>query len=95
MSNQKILLFVDSESVQGALVKGYSSKEDMCLLVGLFWRICAEASIGVYIDRVPTDANPSDGASRGDCSELERCGAVRVNACPSDLLTRADPDGWP
>ena len=28
------LLFVDSEPVQGALVKGYSSKEDLCELVG-------------------------------------------------------------
>ena len=39
------LLFVDSESVQGglvkgALVKGYSAREDMCELVSVFWR-CA------------------------------------------------------
>lgn len=34
------LLFVDSESVQGGLVKGYSAREDMCELVSVFWR-CA------------------------------------------------------
>ena len=36
------LLFVDSEPVQGALVKGYSSKEDLCELVGVFWRLALE-----------------------------------------------------
>ena len=36
------LLFVDSESVQGALVKGYSAREDMCELVSVFWRIALD-----------------------------------------------------
>ena len=31
------LLLVDSEPVQGALVKGYSAREDVCELVGVFF----------------------------------------------------------
>ena len=60
------LLFVDSEPVQGALVKGYSAKEDPCELVGIFWSIALDLKVNLYIDRVPTDANPSDPPSRAD-----------------------------
>ena len=77
----------------GALIKGYSSREDLCSLVGLFWELCEAGSIGMYIDRVPTDSNPSDGPSRGDCAELVRLGAAQVVADPSSLLHSADPGG--
>ena len=59
------LLFVDSEPVQGALVKGYSAREDLCELVGVFWQLALEIHINLYIDRVPTDSNPADPPSRG------------------------------
>ena len=29
-------LSIDSEAVEGALIKGYSSREDLCLLVSIF-----------------------------------------------------------
>ncbi len=58
------LLFVDSEPVQGAPVKGYSSREDMCELVGIFWQLALELRVNLYIDRVSTDANPADPPSR-------------------------------
>ena len=59
-----VLLFVDSEPVQGALVKGYSSKEDFCELIGVFWKVALDLGVNVFIDRVPTDSNPSDPPSR-------------------------------
>ena len=65
------LLFVDSEPVQGALVKGYSAKEDLCELVGVFWKLALELQVNLYIDRVPTDSNPSDPPSR-NCMEVGR-----------------------
>ena len=58
------LLFVDSESVQGALVKGYSAREDMCELVSVFWRCALDLKVNLYIDRISTDANPADHPSR-------------------------------
>ena len=58
------LLLVDSEPVQGALVKGYSARENLCELVSVFWNIALELKVQLYIDRVPTDANPADHPSR-------------------------------
>ena len=65
------LLFVDSESAQGALVKGYSAKEDLCELVGVFWDLALETQVNLFIDRVPTDSNPADPPSR-DALEVGR-----------------------
>ena len=58
-----VLLFIDSEPVEAALIKGYSAKEDVCELVGLFWELVLELRCSVYIDRVPTDSNLADNPS--------------------------------
>ena len=58
------LLFVDSESVPGALVKGYSAREDLCELVGSFWKLALDVKVNLFIDRISTDANPADPPSR-------------------------------
>ena len=65
MRRKKVLLFVDSEAAQGALIKGGSSKADISELGLIFWRLVQEYEILIYIDRVPTDGNISDGCSRG------------------------------
>ena len=65
ISDSSPLLFVDSESVQGALVKGYSAREDLCELVGSFLEIkLLTWKVNLYIDRISTDANPADPPSR-------------------------------
>ena len=49
------------------LVKGYSAREDMCELTGVFCRLALEARVCTCIDRVTrvsTDANPADPPSR-------------------------------
>ena len=60
ITNSWFLLFVDSEPVQGALVKGYSAKEDLCELTGVFWKLALSIKVQSYIDLVSTDANPAD-----------------------------------
>ena len=59
-----ILLLVDSESVEGALIKGYSSREDLCDLISVFWNLAFKLNCRVFIDRISTDANPADWPSR-------------------------------
>ena len=76
-----VLLFIDSEPVEAALIKGYSAKEDVCELVGLFWDLVLELRCSVYIDRVPTDSNPADNPSRGDVATGLLCGWITI---PSD-----------
>ena len=53
------LLLVDSEPVQGALVKGYSAREDVRELVGVFWKFALDLKVNLYVDRV------SDGRQSG------------------------------
>ena len=65
LRGKKVLLFVDSECVEGSLVKGYSAKEDLCWLNAVFWQQALSLDALFYIDRVSTDANISDGPSRG------------------------------
>jgi hypothetical protein len=64
LKDKKLLIFVDSEAVEGALVKGYSSRSDLSELTGKFWEQMARINCTVYIDRVSTDSNPADGPSR-------------------------------
>ena len=70
--SSRVLLLVDSEAVQEALVRGISSIDDVSDL----------ADAELYIDRVPTDANPADGASRGRTNDLESSCAVWVEPDP-------------
>ena len=41
--SRRVLLMVDSEAVQGALVKGISSIDDVSNLVTLVWTLAQEA----------------------------------------------------
>ena len=65
---------LDSEAVEGALIKGYSGTEDVCELVGLFWDLAAKLRCLIYIDSVPTDANPADYPSRNKMEIGQRLG---------------------
>lgn len=64
-----------------------SSKEDLCSLVSVFWDLVFELRARVFIDRVATDANPSDMPSRGDVRTGEAVGWLTVKAVwPRALL---------
>ena len=73
LRDKLVLLFVDSEAVEGALVKGYSSKEDLSWLTAVFWEQALKLKASIYIDRVATDANPGDGPSRDRVREALEC----------------------
>ena len=60
-----LILLIDSEAVEGALIKGYSSREDMCGIISVFWELALKLRVRVFIDRISTDANPADWPSRG------------------------------
>ena len=55
-----VTLLVDSEPIEGCLVKGYSSQEDAGDLASVFWDLVRRFDIAVYISRISTDANPAD-----------------------------------
>ena len=75
-----LILFVDSEAVECALVKGFTKCSDTPLLVGKFWELAQELNAAIYIDRVPTDANCSDGPSRDKVYIGKQLGWLEVQA---------------
>ena len=76
IQGRKILMMIDSESSLGALVKGYSAREDLCRLVGVFWEIGLKLDVMIYLDRISTDANPADDPSRDEIEKLLKRGWI-------------------
>ena len=67
--HRRIILFCDNESARYAAIKGGSSSSSMNLLVQA-WdhpNFCYPAYI--WLERVPSYSNISDGPSRGCCKE--------------------------
>ena len=67
---KRLTLLIDSEAALDALIKVYSRVEDVALIVTAFWELVASHQVNVYLDRVPTDSNISDGMSRSRLDEL-------------------------
>lgn len=57
--NADVLLFIDLEAVESALIKGYSCRKDLCLITSEFWDLVFFLKAKIFIDRISTDANPS------------------------------------
>ena len=74
-----ILLLIDSEAVEGSLIKGYSSREDLCELISVFWDLAFQLRVRAFIDRISTDANPADWPSRDKMFIGESIGWETVN----------------
>ena len=74
LAGKRVSMFIDSECVLDALVKGQSQQEDMLVLLKVFWDIVAEHQINLYLDKVSTDSNPSDGMSRDGEQQAEDMG---------------------
>ena len=83
-----LILLIDSEAVEGALVKGYSSREDISSLISVFWNLALKLGCRVFIDRIATDANPADWPSRGNLSIGRSAGWLTVQAqWPEGLIS--------
>ena len=74
LRGKDVLLLIDSEAVEASLVKGYSSKQDLCRIVEIFWDLALTFRINFFIDRVSTDSNPADWPSRNQLSIGEAAG---------------------
>ena len=85
------LVFIDSECVEGALIKGYSGKPDLDDVAGAFWALCIAYDVAPYVDRIPTDSNPADDPSRGRYAPLHDAGAVLIDAPPPRWLVNGTP----
>ena len=62
------------------MIKGYSSREDLCSVISMFWDVAFRLKVIVYIDRISTDANPADCPSRDKLSIGESVGWKTIEA---------------
>ena len=61
ISGCEVLLYIDSESAEGSLLSGYSRSPHLAVLAGTFWVWCATLQVRMWIGRVPSSLNPSEG----------------------------------
>jgi len=73
LAGKRVIGCVDSNSGLGAIVKGYSNREDISDLCTEVWSRIARHQCIVYFDRVSTDANIGDGPSRDKWKDHEKC----------------------
>ena len=87
---RNVLWLVDSDPVLGAAVKGHSAREDVCSGITSFWEIIRDEGAKVYLDRIPTDGNLSDGPSRATWRAAGQCCWATVSArIPASLSVAA------
>lgn len=78
LKGQRLVHFIDNDSARDSLIKGYSPVIESGRLVGASWLLDAELQIYSWFARVPSEANISDGPSRGSFEELISVGAIVV-----------------
>ena len=95
LSRRDVLLFIDNEGACANLVKGFSPQADSSAIVGQFWLMACSLELNVYVDRVESKSNPSDGPSRLECSTLISMGS-KWTAPQTDPLEnpQIDPAHW-
>ena len=73
LMHKRVIGMIDNDAALGALVKGYSNTTDVCDLVSATWEEVAKNSVNIYLDRVSSDSNVSDGVSRDSWKEQIEC----------------------
>ena len=65
VAGRRVILYVDNDTALSALVKGTSTSLPSARLTNSFWELVAKYGLFIWIDRVPSVANPADAPSRG------------------------------
>ena len=74
-----MILFFDNDAARIAIIKGTTTSRPSAVIVQCFWEVVAANNILVWVDRVPSIANPSDGPSRGEWDWCKRNGVARMS----------------
>ena len=74
----RVVMYADNDAALAALVKGTSSSLPSAKMVSEFWLAAASWGLHVWVDRVPTCANPADEPSRGGEKNLLAGGFRKV-----------------
>ena len=67
----RVVLFTDSEAVRGAFVESWSANDDSDKMISVIFQVEGDFNVPVWIERVPSQSNPSDILSREQLLSLE------------------------
>ena len=79
----RVILFTDSEAVRGGFLKSWSANEDSDKIVNAIFQVESDFDVPVWIERVPSQSNPSDILSREVVTEFR--GAERTEGDPAEM----------
>ena len=94
LSGSRCLHFVDNDSASACLVRGYSPKADSCEIVGVYWLQASETKTDLYVDRVESKSNISDGPSRFDSSLMSYLKATPIEPIIPEALREHSISSW-
>ena len=79
LKSRKVVLFTDSESVRGSFLKTWSANDNSDDMISVIFEVEEGFDIPLWIERVPSQSNPSDVLSREVVAVFEGAERVRVN----------------
>ena len=77
------MLFTDSEAVRGAFLKSWSANDDSDKMINIIFQVKRDFDVPVWIERVPSQSNPSDILPRETVVEFE--GAEKAEVDPREM----------
>ena len=79
----RVVLFTDSEAVRGAFLKGWSANDDSDKMIILIFQVEIDFDVPVWIERLPSQSNPSDILSREKVVAFK--GAKKTEVDPKEM----------
>ena len=79
----RVVLFTGSEAVRGAFLKSWSANDDSDKMISITFQVESDFEVPIWIERVPSQSNPSDILSRETVVEFR--GAERIEVGPWEM----------
>ena len=86
------VFYLDNEAAKASLVNGCSSQDSGAEIIQAFVYSEMGLQVKVWFARVPTSSNISDGPSRLEIADMQRCGAKQKQIHWRNLLERMGAD---
>jgi len=92
LAGRRVLTFLDNTSAMSSIIHGYSSRPDMAALVNMFLFASVEVGADMWLEYVPSKANPADIPSRPDHPEWPALRALGFRQVELVFPTEAEWD---
>ena len=86
------VLFTDREAVRGAFLKSWSANDDSDKMINIIFQVEGNFDVPVWIERGPSQSNPSDILSRETVVEFE--GAEKAAVDPWEMWSLLTGGFW-